>query len=85
MTTAESRLDAINAAIRRGNGIMSFARALGVTHQAVTSWRKARRVPLARAFEISRLYAVPAADIMAPEDAVNYRLASDSESAADVL
>lgn len=82
MSTAESRLEAINTAIRRGNGIVAFANSLGVSHQAVTGWRKACQVPLARAFEINKLYAVPAVDTMPPEDAANIL---EAAGAADLL
>ena len=85
MTTPESRLAQLNIAIQRGGGILAFARALGVTHQAVTAWRKAGCVPFARAFQIDKLYSVPAASIMPPENAGDYLEAEANRAAADVL
>ena len=72
MTTFQERLNALNAAIKRGGGILAFASALGVRHQAVTAWRRNGQVPIARAFTIDNLFGVPAASLMAPELAEAY-------------
>lgn len=82
MTTFQQRLNALNTAIKRGDGIIAFSRALGVTHQAVTTWRRKGQVPIARAFTIDRLYGVPAALLMAPELAEAY---SEPERGESVL
>lgn len=58
MTTDQERREALEVAIARAGGILAFARAMGVSHQAVTFWRKKRRVPPARAVAIEALYGV---------------------------
>lgn len=58
MTSRQQRLDALNVAIARAGGIIAFSRDLGVTHQAVTSWRKHCRVPVQRAVAVEKLYGV---------------------------
>ena len=40
---------ALESAIKRAGGILAFARDLGVTHQAVSAWRKRGHVPFDRA------------------------------------
>lgn len=42
----------LEEAITRAGGIIAFAKALGVTHQAVSAWRKKGYVPPDRARQI---------------------------------
>lgn len=44
-----------------------FARVLGVTQQAVSSWIKRGYAPAARAVEIESLYGVPRANLLSPK------------------
>lgn len=83
MTTRTQRLTSINEAIALGGGILSFSRALGVSHQAVTGWRKRGYIPLSRALRVEQLFGVSRAAIVAPEIAA--ALAPLSESVTDLL
>lgn len=67
MTTDDQRREALEVAITRAGGIIAFARALGVTHQAVTSWRKKRRIPPQRAAAIEALYGVDRRYLIDPD------------------
>lgn len=58
MTTREDRREALEVAIARAGGIVAFARAMGVTHQAVTYWRRQCVVPPQRAAMIEALFGV---------------------------
>ena len=66
MTSKENRLRALNEAINRGGGIVRFAKAMGVTHQAVTAWRRRGFAPADRALAIEAIFGVPREDVMAP-------------------
>lgn len=55
----EQRIEAIEIAIDRGGGIVRFAKALGVTHQAVYSWKKRGWAPADRATKMEALFGVP--------------------------
>ena len=66
MTNHQQRREALEVAIARGGGIIAFAKAMGVTHQAVTSWRKKARVPLPRAMMIEHLYGVGREHVIDP-------------------
>ena len=59
-------IDFVNTAIAKAGGIFAFCRALGVSHQAVYSWKKCGWVPIERAVEIERLYGVPAGRLVKP-------------------
>lgn len=83
MTPREQRLHNINTAIERGGGIIAFARKLGVTHQAVTGWRKRCYVPVARALQIESMFGVPRAGIVAPE--IARAIATPSSEADDLI
>ena len=82
MTTKEQRREAIEVAIARGGGIIAFAKAMNVTHQAVTWWRKQGRVPLPRAMVIEHMYGVGREYLIDP--AIAEALMAPS-AAADVL
>lgn len=58
------RNEHLEQAIAAAPGIVAFAKALGVTHQAVSAWRKKGHVPLARAAQIEALYGVPRAKLL---------------------
>lgn len=83
MTTRTERLASINEAIAKGGGIIAFSRKLGVTHQAVTGWRRRAYVPLSRALRIEQLLGVPRAAIVAPEIAA--ALAPNPETVDDLI
>jgi hypothetical protein len=51
-------VDHLNTAIRDAGGIKPFCAALGVTHQAVYSWKKRGWVPIERAVQIERKFGV---------------------------
>lgn len=55
----EQRSAALEAAIKRGGGIITFSKSLFVTHQAVSAWRKRGHVPFDKAARIEVLYGVP--------------------------
>lgn len=67
MTTQQERRDALEVAISRAGGILAFSRALGVTHQSVTAWRRKCRVPPQRAVAIEGLYGVDRRYLMDPD------------------
>lgn len=81
MTSKEQRREAIEAAVARGGGIIAFAKAMGVTHQAVTFWRKKSCVPLPRAMVIEHLYGIGRENLIDPAIAS----ALMAPSAVDVL
>lgn len=64
--TNNEKLPALREAIDRGGGILAFAEALGVTHQAVYSWFRKGGVPLERAIAIEALTRVPRAQLIRP-------------------
>jgi hypothetical protein len=80
---ATARRRALEDAIVRAGGIVRFAKAMGVTLQAVTLWRKQRYVPLTRAVEIERLFNVPR-ETLVPAD-VAAALATPRSPSSDVL
>jgi hypothetical protein len=57
---------ALREAIDAAGGVLKFARALGVTHQAVYHWLKRGFVPIERALVIEALFKVDRARIMDP-------------------
>ncbi len=66
MTDLQTRRDSLDAAIDKAGGIMTFCKALGVTHQAVYAWKKRGAVPLERASIIEVLYHIPRAAVLDP-------------------
>lgn len=79
----EQRIEAIEIAIDRGGGIVRFAKALGVTHQAVYSWKKRGWAPADKALVMESLFSVPRADTMDPRLAAVF--AAPQQDAADLL
>jgi len=65
-------LDNLNTAIKRAGGIVKFAAALGVTHQAVTNWRRQGFVPPTRALQIETLTSIPRVSLLSPDLAAVY-------------
>ena len=51
--------DTLNRAIAAGGGTMAFAKAMGVTHQAVYHWKKRGYVPLDKAARVQSLFGEP--------------------------
>jgi len=82
-TTFDERLEAINTAIKRGGGIVAFARHLGCSHQNITQMRQKGYMPPAKALQAEQLTGVSRAKLMKP-DLVDAYL-SPSSDAADVL
>jgi hypothetical protein len=82
-TLADARRRALEDAIVRGGGIVKFSKAMGVTLQAVTLWRRQRYVPLARAVEIERLFHIPREALVA--GGVAAALATPRSQSSDVL
>lgn len=72
MTTSEQRREALETAIQRAGGIIKFAAAMGVKHQAVSAWRKKNCVPFVRAARIEELYGVAREDLADPRQAAAY-------------
>ena len=79
----DSRVAAIDVAIARGGGIIRFAAALGVTHQAVYEWKRRGYAPADRALVMETLFAVPRADTMEPRLAAV--LSAPQQDATDVI
>lgn len=81
--TMRARRAALETAIVRAGGIVKFAKAMGVTLQAVTLWRGQHYVPLKRAVEIERLYSVPREDLVAAD--VAEALTTPRSQSSDVI
>lgn len=56
--------DTLNRAIAAGGGIIAFARAMGVTHQAVYHWKKRGYVPFDKAAKVQNLFGEPMLDLV---------------------
>jgi DNA-binding transcriptional regulator YdaS (Cro superfamily) len=61
------RVEAIDEAIDRAGGVIKFARAMGVTHQAVYNWRKRGWVPPERAVIIEAVFKIDRNRLMNPD------------------
>jgi DNA-binding transcriptional regulator YiaG len=71
----EETREALEVAISRAGGIIAFSRALGVTHQAVSAWRKKCHVPPHRALAIEALFGVDRFSLIQPELSLAFRAA----------
>jgi hypothetical protein len=80
---AVARRHALEEAIQRAGGIVRFAKAMRVSLQAVTLWRRQRYVPLTRAVEIEQRYHV-LRETLVPAD-VAAALATPRSAPSDVL
>ena len=67
MTTKQTRIAALDEAVRRAGGIVKFSKAMGVTHQAVYHWRKRGWVPLERAIVIDTIFKVDRDSLINPQ------------------
>lgn len=67
MNTKEDRVTAIDTAIERGGGIVRFAKAMGVTHQAVYNWKTRGWVPPGRAVAIESIFGIDRDRLMNPD------------------
>jgi transposase-like protein len=65
-TDKEQRIAAIKDAVQRGGGIVKFAKAMGISHQAVYHWYRRGWVPLHRAVTMEALFGVPSTAVMDP-------------------
>jgi DNA-binding transcriptional regulator YdaS (Cro superfamily) len=61
------RVEAIDEAIDRAGGVIKFAKAMGVTHQAVYNWRKRGWVPPERAVIIEAVFKIDRNRLMNPD------------------
>jgi len=59
-------IEHLNAAITHAGGIFAFCKELGVTHQAVYSWKKRGWVPIERAVQIELKFGVFADYLIKP-------------------
>lgn len=69
VSTKEKRVAAIDEAIKRGGGIVAFSKAMGVTHQAVYSWRNRGWAPLERSLAIEAIFGIDRYETMEPNTA----------------
>lgn len=67
MTDKIQRIEAIDEAIDRAGGIVKFRKAMGVSHQAVYSWRKRGWVPLDRANAIEAIFKIDRTRLINPD------------------
>ena len=67
MTTKEERIAAIDLAIERGNGIVRFAKSMGVSHQAIYAWKRRGWVPIEKAVALEAIFSIPRDDVMNPD------------------
>lgn len=67
MTTKEERIAALDLAIERAGGIIRFTKAMGVSHQAIYSWRKRGWVPPERALVIEAVFGIERSQLMNPD------------------
>jgi DNA-binding transcriptional regulator YdaS (Cro superfamily) len=67
MTEKYERVEAIDLAIERAGGILKFCKVMGVTHQAVYSWRKRGWVPPERAVVIEAIFKIDRNQLMNPD------------------
>lgn len=66
----------LEQAIDAGGGLFAFARALGLTHGAISSWRRQGRIPAEWAIRVHDLTGIPCAKLrpdIYPEDRVKVR------------
>jgi transposase-like protein len=66
MSTKEERVAAIDAAIKRGGGIVAFSKSMGITHQAVYNWRNRGWAPLERAIAMESIFDINRYETMDP-------------------
>lgn len=66
MITPEERRAALETAIKRAGGISKCAKALGISLQAISMWRKNNTVPFERALQIEQLWGVPRESMILP-------------------
>jgi hypothetical protein len=67
MTEKYERVEAIDLAIEKAGGIIKFCKTMGVTHQAVYSWRKRGWVPPERAVVIEAIFKIDRDRLMNPD------------------
>lgn len=67
MTTKETRVAAIDRAIERGGGIVRFSAGMGVTHQAIYSWKRRGWMPLDKALIVEHMFGIPRAETVNPD------------------
>lgn len=73
---------ALDRAIAEGGGIVAFSQAMGVSHQAVYSWKRRGYVPIERAIVIEDALGVPARDLVKPSLA---RVVDNSGDASELI
>ena len=63
----KTALELIDELVSDVGGVEKLGAVLGVTHQAVSAWRKRGHVPIQRAVHIEALYGIPATSLVRPE------------------
>lgn len=76
--TRRERMAALDEAIKRGGGIVAFARRMGVRHQAVYGWKKRGWTPLDRALAMEAIFGIDRNRLIEPRLA--FALATPSAS-----
>lgn len=76
--TRKERIAALDEAVKRGGGIVAFARRMGVSHQAVYHWKKMGWTPLLRALAIEAMFGIDRNLLMEP--GIVHALATPSAS-----
>jgi DNA-binding transcriptional regulator YdaS (Cro superfamily) len=66
------RMEWLRVAVTRGGGIVKFAKALGISLQAVDGWKRRGHVPFDRAATIEQMFGVAREELVAPELARAY-------------
>jgi hypothetical protein len=61
-----TQAQALDRAIADAGGILAFSQAMGISHQAVYSWKRRGYVPIERALLIEDALGVPARDLVKP-------------------
>jgi hypothetical protein len=66
--------DALNRAIQAGGGVISFAKTMEVTHQAVYHWKKRGYVPFDKAAKVQNLFGEPMMNLVREDVATVLKL-----------
>ena len=78
----QQRIDAITDVIARAGGIVQFCSIVGISHQAVYSWKRRGAVPPDKALVIETLFGTPREMLLKPQ---LLALMEPAQTAADVI